>query len=50
METLKNGIDMLVDDVQLIRMAQYFIYHDAKKLKKTAKERKVSEEVNEYFQ
>jgi Ion channel len=37
METLKNGIEMLVDDVSLIRMAQYFIYHDSRKLKKNAK-------------
>jgi len=37
METLKNGIEMLVDDVSLIRMAQYFIYHDARKLKKATK-------------
>lgn len=35
METLKNGIEMLCDDVSLIRMATYFIYHDARKLRKT---------------
>ena len=34
MENLKNGIDMLVDDVSLIRMSQYFVYNDARKLKK----------------
>ena len=43
METLKNGIEMLVDDVSLIKMAQYFIYHDARKLKKAAKTRKAIE-------
>lgn len=34
METLKNGMDTLLDDVELIRMAQYFIYHDIRKIKK----------------
>ena len=37
METLKNGIEMLVDDVALIKMAQYFIYNDSRKLKKSMK-------------
>lgn len=35
METLKNGVDSLLDDSSLLRMAQYFIYHDTRKLKKT---------------
>jgi hypothetical protein len=34
METLKNGVDSLLDDASLLRMAQYFIYHDTRKLKK----------------
>jgi hypothetical protein len=34
MENLKNGVDMLEEDVKLIKMAQYFVFHDARKLRK----------------
>ena len=34
LEHMKNNVDRLVDDVSLIRMAQYFVYHDTRKLKK----------------
>jgi hypothetical protein len=31
MEMLKSSVDMLVDDVDVIKMAQYFIYNHTKK-------------------
>ena len=37
MENLKNGVEMMVDDAALIRMAQYFIYHDTTKMKQRLK-------------
>jgi hypothetical protein len=33
-ETLKNSIDMIVDDVSTIRMAMLYIYYDTRKIKR----------------
>ena len=29
-----NAVDMIVDDVDLIKMAQFFIYYDTRKMKR----------------
>ena len=33
-ETLKNSIDMIVDDVKMVRMAMFYIYYDTRKIKR----------------
>ena len=33
-ETLKNSIEMIVDDVSTIRMAMLYIYYDTRKIKR----------------
>lgn len=33
-ESLKNSIDMIVDDVSTIRMAMLYIYYDTRKIKR----------------
>lgn len=47
MENLKNGVDSLLDDVSLIRMAQYFVYHDTRKLKKALAKKKDNKDKEE---
>ena len=34
MENLKNNIDQLMKDASLLRMSQYFVFKDSRKLKK----------------
>ena len=33
-ENLKNNIEQMLEDVSLLRMSQYFIFNDSRKLKK----------------
>ena len=33
-ETLKNSIDIIVDDVKMIRTAMFYIYYDTRKIKR----------------
>ena len=40
METLKNGIERILDEVNVIRLSSYFTYHDSKKLTKKVNPRK----------
>ena len=34
MENLRNNVDQLMEDIALIRMSQYFVYNDTRRLKK----------------